>query len=61
MLYSKIEAVKATGIAVITLDRHRRKGNIGYKKIGARVMFTDNDIAAFLDRCTVPAREWGVV
>jgi excisionase family DNA binding protein len=59
MFYSKPEAAKYLKISAITLDRHRRRGAISYRKIGARVIFTQNDLDEFLDRCTVPAREGG--
>jgi excisionase family DNA binding protein len=53
---TKKEAARILGIGTITLDRHRRKGNITYRKIGARVIFTQDDIDTFLERCRIPAR-----
>jgi len=55
ILYSKKEAAKMLGISVETLDRYRKKGELSYRKIGDRKLFSESDLAAFADACAVPA------
>jgi len=54
-VYSKRSAAKALGISTETLDNYREKGKLPWRKIGTRVLFTESDLAAFLDSCAVPA------
>jgi excisionase family DNA binding protein len=56
MVYSKQEAARILGIATITIDRNRRIGKLPYRKIGRRVVFTQEDIDKFLAACSVPQK-----
>jgi excisionase family DNA binding protein len=39
------------GISVETLDRYRKRGLLPYRKIGDRVLFTQEDLDTFLENC----------
>ena len=53
-VYNKPTAAKALGISVETLDRYRKKGKLPYHSVGDRILFTDKDLADFLDSCAIP-------
>jgi predicted site-specific integrase-resolvase len=54
-VYSKKDAAKALNISVETLDRYKKLGKVPYHQIGDRVVFTENDLVAFLENCAVPS------
>jgi len=54
-IYRKPEAARALKISVETLDRYRKMGKLPYRQIGDRVIFTESDLATFLENCAVPA------
>jgi excisionase family DNA binding protein len=55
MVYTKQETARLLGIAPVTLDRLRRRKSISFRKVGARVLFTQTDIDQFLERSLVPS------
>ncbi|GHV26210.1 hypothetical protein AGMMS4952_05770 [Spirochaetia bacterium] len=55
MVYTKQETAKLLGIAPVTLDRLRRRKSISCRKIGSRVLFTQEDIDQFLDQSLIPS------
>ena len=55
IVYNKENAAKALDISVETLDRLRKSGKLPYHQIRGRIVFTEDDINAFLDACKVPA------
>jgi excisionase family DNA binding protein len=55
LAFTKREAAEKLGISLNTLNRYKNLGKIPHRKIGDRVLFTDGDLAAFLDSCAVPA------
>jgi excisionase family DNA binding protein len=55
MVFTKQEAAKLLGIATVTLDRLRRRKSISFRKVGARVLFTQADIDQFLEQSLVPS------
>jgi excisionase family DNA binding protein len=59
MVYSKQEAAKLLCISPVTIDRLRRSKSISFRKVGARVVFTQADIDQFLERNLVPAKSGG--
>jgi hypothetical protein len=59
VVYDKKSAAKALNVSVETIDKCRQAGKLHYRKIGARVVFTEADLAAFLDVCKVPAVKAG--
>jgi excisionase family DNA binding protein len=54
-VYNKKNAAKALNISVETLDRYKKLGKMPYHQVGDRVIFTEDDLAAFLENCAVPA------
>ena len=54
-VYNKKNAAKALCVSVETLDRYKKAGKLPFRQIGDRVVFTESDLAAFLDSCAVPA------
>jgi len=54
-IFNKKSAAKVLGISVETLDRYRKMGKLPYRQIGDRVIFTESDLATFLDLCAIPA------
>jgi excisionase family DNA binding protein len=54
-VYNKTSAARALGISTETLDKYRKRGKMPYHKVGDRILFTEGDLAAFLDLCAVPA------
>jgi excisionase family DNA binding protein len=55
MVYTKQETAKLLGIAVVTLDRLRRRKNISFRQVGSRVLFTQEDIDQFLKQSLIPS------
>jgi len=55
MIYNKKSFAKALGVSVETIDRYRKAGKLPHHRIGDRVIFTDGDLIAFLESCSVPA------
>jgi excisionase family DNA binding protein len=55
MVYTKQETAKLLGIAVVTLDRLRRRKGISFRKVGSRVLFTQKDIDQFLEQSLIPS------
>jgi len=55
-VYTKREAAQLLKCAPITIDRARRAGRLSCRKIGAKVVFTQDDLDAFLRSCAVPAK-----
>jgi len=54
-VYNKKSAAKALGISLRTLNRYKEHGKVPFRQIGDRVLFTESDLVAFLDNCSVPA------
>jgi len=54
-VFNKTNAAKALGISVETIDRYRKNGKLPYHQIGDRIIFTESDLAKFLDACAIPA------
>lgn len=50
-LLSAKETVVRLGISKPTLCRLMQKGQIGYYRVGTRVLFSDKHITAFLQAC----------
>lgn len=55
-VFSKKQAAAFLKVSVETVNRNLKSGKLPYRKIGKRVVFTESDLAAFLDACAVPAR-----
>lgn len=53
--YNRHEAAARVGVSVYTLDRARKRGEVGYVKVGAKVMYTDRDLKRFMDKVHHPA------
>lgn len=49
--YSESAAAKVLGISRVTLLRMRKRGQIGFFRIGWRVVYSADHIQEFLDRC----------
>ena len=54
-VFNRKEAGKFFGISTVTLDRYRKSGKLAYRQIGDRILFTENDLIAFLEACAVLA------
>jgi excisionase family DNA binding protein len=54
-VFNKKNAAKILGISTETIDRYRKMGKLPYHKIGDRIVFTESDLTAFLNVCSVPA------
>jgi hypothetical protein len=57
--YSEVEVAHAIGVSRITLLRARKRGMIGYHRIGSRVVYTVDQIRAFLhatERAPLPRK-----
>ena len=54
-IYNKTDAARELKISVETINRNLKNGKLPYRKIGASVRFTENDLATFLERCAVSA------
>ena len=54
-VYSKKNAAKALGISLSTLNKYHAMEKVPHRRIGDRILFTESDLAAFLDICAVPA------
>ena len=54
-VFNREKAAKTLGISTETLDRYRKNGKLPYRQIGDRIVFTESDLIAFLDACSVPA------
>ena len=57
MIYNKKSFAKTLGVSVETIDRYRKAGKLPHHRIGDRVIFTDDDLLAFLDICAIPATD----
>jgi len=55
-LFSVKNAAPLINCSTVTLRRMIRKGEIGYKRIGKRYLFTPTHIQNFLDRVDVSPR-----
>ena len=55
LTYDKKEAARTLNISVETIDRYRKMGKMPHRLIGNRVVFTNDDLKAFLELCKVPA------
>ena len=53
-LRTEQEVAKALGVSVDTIKRERRRGSIGYTKIGGRPRYTDAQIADYIKSKEVP-------
>lgn len=51
------EAAKVLAISAHTLRLHVRRGAIAHRRIGGRILFTESDVAAFVEASLVPVRE----
>ena len=54
-LFNKMQAAEHLGISLSTLNRLKKGGKMPHHKIGDRIVFTEEDIEAFLDSCGVAA------
>jgi len=54
-VFCKKKSATLLKISVETLDRYRKSGKLAYRQIGDRILFTENDLIAFLEACVVPA------
>ena len=59
MIYSKHQAAQKFGVSTKTIERKIAAGLMPYHKIGSRVVFDDDDLESFWDKCRVAAREQG--
>ncbi len=50
-LYSEREASSRLGISRITLLRARGAGRIRFYKVGTRILYSEQQLAEFLERC----------
>lgn len=48
-----------TGVSLSTLNRLKANGKLPHHRIGGRIVFTPEDISAFLDLCKVSAASEG--
>ena len=55
VVYNKTKAAKIIGVSEHTINKQICLGTIPHRKVGDRVIFTDGDLAEFLDSCRVPA------
>jgi excisionase family DNA binding protein len=55
-IYTKTEAARKLKISVETINRNLKTGKLPCRKIGQRVIFTEGDLAVFLDACAVPMK-----
>jgi len=51
LLRSVTDTAKILGISPGTVGRMARKGRIGYRRIGDRVLFSESDIQNFIESC----------
>lgn len=54
--YSETQAAKRIGVSRITLLRARKRGEIGFYRVGSRVIYSEAHIRAFLDDAERKAR-----
>jgi len=54
-IFNKRSASKALGISIETLDKFRKKGSLPFHRIGDQIIFTEDDLLAFLKKCSIPA------
>jgi len=54
-IFNKRGAAKALGVSVETLDRYKKNGRLPFHQIGNRIVYTENDLTAFLESCAIPA------
>jgi excisionase family DNA binding protein len=54
-MYSVKEVAAKFGIAEVTLRKHIRNGLISYYRIVDRILFTQQQVTAFLDSCQRPS------
>lgn len=55
MAYTKKQAAQKLGVSEKTLDMQIISGNLSCHRIGGRVLFDDNDLSAFWDKCRRPS------
>ncbi len=53
--YSKLELAMELGICTRTLEKLMREGQISYLKVKNRVIFSKEDLDAFIERTRRPA------
>jgi excisionase family DNA binding protein len=56
-IFTKAEAAKKLKISVETINRAMKAGLLPYRKCGERVIFTESDLAAYLENCAVRPKE----
>lgn len=54
--FDEQEAARLLKLGYHTLRRRRYAGEIGHRKAGRRVLYTADDLAAYLERIKVEAR-----
>jgi excisionase family DNA binding protein len=59
MLLTKKQAGEVLKISPVTIDRLRKTGKIGFRKIGVKVFFTEDDIEKFIGNSLVPPAAFG--
>lgn len=53
-LWTETELASYLGVSNITVTRERQRGRLGYTRIGTKIRFTDEQIAAYLkSRATI--------
>ena len=58
-IYTRKEAAKFLRISIETLDRCRRRGILPFRKIGDRIVFTENDLETLLTACANSGKATG--
>jgi len=53
IIYTKRTAAKALGVSIRTISRAMDAGLLPYRRLGARVIFTDSDLTSYLNACAV--------
>lgn len=54
---SRVEAARALGMSLTTLDRERKAGRIEFTMIGGSIRFRREALDAYVARRTTPARD----
>jgi len=55
MIFNRESLANEMKLSVSTIDRSRKRGILPFHKIGDRIFFTEADLNAFIEACTVTA------
>ena len=58
-IFNRKEAAEFLGVSLETIDRKRKSGELSFRKIGDRVVLTEDDLITLIENCKISAKNDG--